>query len=504
MVNKKQKLIILSAILILAGFLFVGQTLAAYETSGSLTSTNLLDGLAVSSIDSFVYNLSSKPANTEATIQFSQDNSNWYNSSGVLDGTDTLTTGINTIILSGLSWSGPNFYYKITFTSDGTDTPVLDNIAVNYSSHEICCCSGEIECQRNYPIVGFDGNSSKSGNAGDELTYIVSVSNEDNALSCELSTFELSLVCPSGGWTCSLDLTTLDISPGYSATTILRVTSPYQYSRGDYEIPITATNKTAEDNGEGIYTGTNSAIYQVANNAPWVTFFSVNSSGICFSADPFVELSWEFHDIDSDTQFAYQVQIDNNSDFLSPESDSCSSFPSTCDGNSSDTYVPIGLAYDSSYHWRVRVWDIKGLLSDCGNPEGWCYPAGSFLTIYHAYPVPDFSWNPESPAVGQLVQFCSVYEEEIVEEEIIIVCPENLTIFNDFNPSGRIWKWSFGDETIDYNSNPSHPYTEENLEGYIVSLSVWDSSNFGPCTISTNISVRKPLPEWEEIPPILP
>jgi len=34
-----------------------------------------------------------------------------------------------------LGWSGDNFYYKMEFTSDGTDTPVLDEISVNFSTY---------------------------------------------------------------------------------------------------------------------------------------------------------------------------------------------------------------------------------------------------------------------------------------------------------------------------------------------------------------------------------
>jgi hypothetical protein len=134
--DRKQKLIILSAILI-AFFGFAKEVSAAYYTSGNFVSTNLLSGQTVTSIDSFVYNLSAKPTGTGATVQFSQDGSTWYNSSGTEGGTDTLTTGTdNTIDLSSLGWSGANFYYKVAFTSDGSDTPVLDDITVNYTSNQ--------------------------------------------------------------------------------------------------------------------------------------------------------------------------------------------------------------------------------------------------------------------------------------------------------------------------------------------------------------------------------
>jgi len=106
-----------------------------YNSSGTLTSTNLLSGETVGSIDSFSYNASSIPSGTSLKVQFSQDSTNWYNSAGTLGGWDTLSQGTNSIDLSGLGWSGANFYYQMEFTSDGNDTPVLDEICVNYYSY---------------------------------------------------------------------------------------------------------------------------------------------------------------------------------------------------------------------------------------------------------------------------------------------------------------------------------------------------------------------------------
>src|SRR4030043_264495 len=128
-----------TAIVVLASFGFPKIIWATtYETSGYVISTNLLSGVSPepTSIDSFIYNLSAKPANTEASVQFSQDNTNWYDSSETLNASNTLSTGVdNTIDLSGLGWSGANFYYKVTFSSDGTSTPVLDDITLEYTSN---------------------------------------------------------------------------------------------------------------------------------------------------------------------------------------------------------------------------------------------------------------------------------------------------------------------------------------------------------------------------------
>lgn len=115
----------------LAYYSFDG-TYYTYETSGTLTSTNILSGKTAISIDSFSYNVSSLPPNTGLKVQFSIDNSNWYDSLGVLDNYDTISVGTNTIDLSGLYWEGFYFYYKLTFTSDGSGTPILDEITLTY------------------------------------------------------------------------------------------------------------------------------------------------------------------------------------------------------------------------------------------------------------------------------------------------------------------------------------------------------------------------------------
>jgi hypothetical protein len=104
----------------------------SYHPSGELWSTNLLSGLTVSSIDSFGYN-ATIPSGTSLKVQFSQDNSTWYNSTGSSGGWNNLTQGANTISLSSLGWSGANFYYKIQYTSNGTNTPTLDDVNVSYT-----------------------------------------------------------------------------------------------------------------------------------------------------------------------------------------------------------------------------------------------------------------------------------------------------------------------------------------------------------------------------------
>ena len=107
-----------------------------HDSSGTLASVNLLSGETVGSIDSFDYNASAIPSGTSLKVQFSQDNSNWCDSSGTVDSWDTLSQGAHGIGLSGLGWLGAKFYYSIAFTSDGSDTPVLDEISVDYFAYD--------------------------------------------------------------------------------------------------------------------------------------------------------------------------------------------------------------------------------------------------------------------------------------------------------------------------------------------------------------------------------
>ena len=113
----------------------INYTPLSYSSPGTVTSTNLLSGETVFSIDDFYYDASAVPSGTTLKTQYSTDNSTWYNSAGTLNGWDTLSQGSANISLATLGWSGPNFYYRAELTSDGSDTPVLDEIRVYFSTY---------------------------------------------------------------------------------------------------------------------------------------------------------------------------------------------------------------------------------------------------------------------------------------------------------------------------------------------------------------------------------
>jgi hypothetical protein len=105
-----------------------------YYSSAVVNSANLLAGQTTNNINGFYVSMN-MPAGTNATAQFSQNNSTWYSAAGTLGGTTSLQDGGNQIDLTPLAWSGSAFYYKIALNSNAnrSATPVLESVALNYN-----------------------------------------------------------------------------------------------------------------------------------------------------------------------------------------------------------------------------------------------------------------------------------------------------------------------------------------------------------------------------------
>jgi hypothetical protein len=347
------------------------------------------------------------------------------------------------------------------------------------------------ECQRDYPDVVLSPLS-QPGKAGDTLTYDVSVINRD--LNCDPSILSLSAgeYCNQPGWTCSLDLNSLTIDSGYSDSTTLRVTSPPDTSKGDKNISVTAQNTDFPE-----FFGTGYAIYEVFNNPPSATNLSATPIGDCFLSHPYVELEWSFSDPDlasGDYQSAYQVEIFSDSGYTNLVNRSCDECPpvapdARCIGvfpiyDQVYRYTPYcGLSFNTTYYWRVRVWDNEDAPSDCGQPEGWCYPEEPFFHTEKEWPWPKFSVTPPTQRV---------HLKERVE------FTDESTCYDGSCPTAN-YSWEFGDgETSSEQGNTSHVYLTRG--NYDVTLTITDE--MGSCTPDPiTITVTRPLPEWMEIPP---
>lgn len=135
-INNKTLILIIFAAIIIADFGFAGEALATYCATGTLISTNLLSGQTVTSISSFFASTTLPSANTTLYVQFATSSTSgpWYDAQGNLNGTTSIANGTSYIYLTGLGWSGPNFYYKMYFnTTDTSNTPVLEEIRVYYN-----------------------------------------------------------------------------------------------------------------------------------------------------------------------------------------------------------------------------------------------------------------------------------------------------------------------------------------------------------------------------------
>jgi len=233
----------------------------------------------------------------------------------------------------------------------------------------------------------------------------------------------------------------------------------------------------------------------IVNQPPSITFppdAVINPSppsGYCgFSSSP-ITLNWTFSD-PGDTQSAYQVQVDNNSDFSSPEVDSLKVFPSA-----STSYAPSGLLFNTTYYWRVTVWDSADL------PSGWA--TGPSFTTNLRPPLADFTWAPPSPSVGEIIQFCS-------RNDGVACLTDETTFYGTLGTES--WAWDFENDGIDDCSgppltgdcgtgdeqNPTHSYS---IAGdYTVRLTATDDN--GSCFVAQDLIGLSSLPEWKEIAPI--
>ena len=182
---------------------------------------------------------------------------------------------------------------------------------------------------------------------------------------------------------------------------------------------------------------------------------------------PAVQVSWQFTHPEGDSQSAYQVQIDNNPDFSSPEVDSGKI------NSSSNSYATLAgkLSWNTTYYWRLKVWDSNGLSSD------WIL-GPSFNTPKHAYPSINFSWSPSKPTVKEVVQF--VDQSEV------------------YNAKKISWYWTFQDGNPSFSTQQNPTTTFSSTGPKKVTLKVTDSDGYS-CTDSKTVQISLPLPQWKEI-----
>jgi hypothetical protein len=208
---------------------------------------------------------------------------------------------------------------------------------------------------------------------------------------------------------------------------------------------------------------------------------------------PSAWVSWDFSDPSGGPQSAYQVQIDNQPNFSSPEFDSgiiaC--------GNCRWHYGGLGfLQFNTTYSARVRTWNNNNppsvsswqVATFC-NGTG-CEPNGSWKTPIHAYPnvnLPhQFTWLPAKPTKNMPVQFIDHG-------------------WFDASSNNKQWLWTFvpagGGSGSSTAQNPVYTFNSDGI--YQVTESVRDNA-MPPgqyCSYTQSVSIQKSIPIWKEIAP---
>ena len=346
------------------------------------------------------------------------------------------------------------------------------------------------ECTRTYPDV-YLTPTPQAGTVGQQLNYTVSVRNNDT--NCSDSVFSLSKSCPSGWTNCFLDTDNLTISPGYSKSTIFRVTSPLSAIKADYPISVTASSTYFSIEGH--------ATYQVANNPPtaaiscdnsqcggglsscgaqWVAYTSGASPNPCnfklinASSDP--DDQGDISDIENSIwTISGEVKIESN-----------------CLAVSGIPKCNYGLSalQAGNYGATLYVKDKAGATSTSYKP---------FTVLQDAIAEFECSLAPEEGTW----QECDTLR---VPEDVMVyfrsVNGEFLSRASDGGAPIKSWSWTFedGSPATSPLQHPAASFQVVDAGSGQVTLTVTDDKNRTDVT-THQVWVTKPLPQWQEAPP---
>ena len=301
---------------------------------GNLQSNNLLEGKSAESINTFEYTADIKK-DTEIVVQFSQNNQDWYNSLGILNGWESLKNGENFINLSNLNWSGSEFFYRMKLFAHTNNFPVLKYIKLNFDEYY---SSGILESQpfendNNISWKTLTWNESKP--QGTDIKYQLRTANSQAELS--LKTY----IGPGGSTNTYYKIPGDKIWFGHEKDRIIQM---------KIYLSTTDTSKTPILYNVSISYNTlpkTPGLEEPVNNT-WL-----NSHNITFR--------WEFFDYESNIQKGFQWQADDNFTFSSIDYDSGES------QSGMQYYVHPSIISDGKWYWRVKAQDSGGDWSSFSN-----------------------------------------------------------------------------------------------------------------------------------------
>lgn len=221
---------------------------------------------------------------------------------------------------------------------------------------------------------------------------------------------------------------------------------------------------------------------------------SHNSADYCgMAAYPPVRLNWQFSDF-GDSQSAYQIEIDDTSNFSSLVSTTTKIMSGSQSAVVMTPTFSKALSWNTLYYWRLRVWD------QASNTSSWIVyqdnvgSSESFTTASHAYPRVDFAPSPLNAGAGEVVTFKD-------NSTCYLTGGGTSPCKNLPNPPGLSYSsflWDFGNNsTSSFKGNATTTY---NMGQYSSALTITDDMGTCSAASTNNIRVTNPL-DWKEIIP---
>ena len=204
-----------------------------------------------------------------------------------------------------------------------------------------------------------------------------------------------------------------------------------------------------------------------------------------YCASPFDwVLRWNFSDANGDSQYSYQVVVNNADIGIVIDSGKVIS--------SSNSYaIPLGLlSFNKTYNWAIKVWDSD---VTCLTDDVTCKTAvavgASFTTIKHAAPAVSFTCSPIRPAKGEQ-----------------ITCTDATAVSGGATISARQWILP-ADATLNGDATSPSVLFKFNTSGSkTIGLSVTDSDNLS-CQKNSGqggipaLNIVRQIPQFKEILP---
>jgi len=352
------------------------------------------------------------------------DNATWL----TLSPTSGVSTGEHDSVALSVNISGmtaDTYTATITISASGaTNTP--QTLTVNLTIQP--------GCTRADPPVQLYPDS-YDGNPGVGFRYYVTVYNYDSD-ECGSSNFALSYSCPSG-WSCSLDTNSLTISAGGDAGwTYLNVTPPSGAESS--QVSVTALNQTAKNNGEGTYSGSDSAYYNIMGCTGNIALTLIpptvapsgsvtpSASGLSTSGCVGKTISFKQGSCSGSTVSSCTISTDATgcigSSFSAPASSGQYTYSACIDKDNDGNYTDVGESDLGILNVTVAFCTEGGV---CANPGEICCANNKLYTCQQSNPNAVFYSTPSDGYLWAMSSYGYVYihhqYDGIVDDDLVTI-----------------------------------------------------------------------------------